>query len=82
MLANNYAYKYETPYNGSFLITWCWNNGTVKKHSMVQQKLGIIYVGLSHIHLIQTLKILTLKIYVAMSTNDHQLYTSVFILNL
>ena len=30
-------------------------------NSMVRQKLGIIYVTLSHIHLIQILKILTLK---------------------
>ena len=31
-------------------------------NSTAQQKLGIIYPGLSHIHLIQTLKILTLII--------------------
>ena len=30
MLTNNTAYKYETPYNGAFVITQVWNNGTVK----------------------------------------------------
>ena len=30
-------------------------------YSMVRQKVGIIYAALSHIHPIQTLKILTLK---------------------
>ena len=29
MLVNNYAYKYETPYNGPFVITPCWSNGAV-----------------------------------------------------
>ena len=29
ILTNNYAFKYETPYNGPFEITWCWINGTV-----------------------------------------------------
>ena len=27
MLINNYAYKYEMPYYGPFVITWCWING-------------------------------------------------------
>ena len=30
MLTNNTAYKYETTYNGAFVITQFWNNGTVK----------------------------------------------------
>ena len=29
MLNNHDAYKYETSYKGSFLITQCWTNGTV-----------------------------------------------------
>ena len=29
MLTNNAVYKYETPYNGPFMITQCWKNGTV-----------------------------------------------------
>ena len=29
MRNNKSAYKYETPYNGSFDITQCWSNGTV-----------------------------------------------------
>ena len=29
ILNNHYAYKYETPYKGPFLITQCWTNGTV-----------------------------------------------------
>ena len=28
-LTNNYAYKYETPYNGPFVITKCWTNDKV-----------------------------------------------------
>ena len=29
-MINNYAaYKYENPYKGPFVITKCWNNGTV-----------------------------------------------------
>ena len=30
MLVNNAVYKYETPYNGPFMITKCWTNRTVK----------------------------------------------------
>ena len=29
MLTNNASFKYETQYNGPFLIMQCWNNGTV-----------------------------------------------------
>ena len=29
MLANHAAFKYETPYKGPFLITWCFTSGTV-----------------------------------------------------
>ena len=29
MLNKQSAYKYETPYNGLFVITHCWTNGTV-----------------------------------------------------
>ena len=41
------------------------------------KKRGRIYVGLSHIHLIQILKILTLKISITLSTYDCQLYNFV-----
>ena len=30
ILNNKSAFKHETPYNGSFEITQCWTNGTVK----------------------------------------------------
>ena len=29
MLSNKAACKYETPYNGPFVITHCWTNGNV-----------------------------------------------------
>ena len=29
MLDSNSAYKHETPYKGTFVITKCWNTGTV-----------------------------------------------------
>ena len=29
MINNHAAYKYETPYNGPFLIKQCWINGTI-----------------------------------------------------
>ena len=29
MINNRAAYRYETQYKGLFMITWCWNNGTV-----------------------------------------------------
>ena len=32
MIANKYAYRYETPYNVLFLITQCWTSGTVTLH--------------------------------------------------
>ena len=32
MLNNNSAYKYETTYKVSFVITQCWTNGTVLLH--------------------------------------------------
>ena len=60
MLVNRAAYKYETPYKGPFLIMQCWTNGMVTLQCGAK-KVGIIYTTLSHIHLIQTLKILTLK---------------------
>ena len=30
MLTNHTVYKYETPYNGPFVITRCFTNGAVK----------------------------------------------------
>ena len=29
MIVDDYAYKYETPYSGPFVITHCWTNVTV-----------------------------------------------------
>ena len=60
MLNNNYAFKYEKPYNGPFEITGCWTNGTVTSQ-LGAIRLGIIYVKLNHIHMIQLLRILFLK---------------------
>ena len=60
ILNNNAAFKYKTSYKGPFVITQCWTNGTFILHC-VKKKVGIIYVALNHIHLIQTLNILTLK---------------------
>ena len=51
MITDNSAFKYETQYNGTFEITQCFTNGTVI-YSVTQQKLGIVYVALNHIHLI------------------------------
>ena len=76
MLNNNAAYKYENPYKVPFVINQCWTNCTVTLKCGTT-KIGIIYITLSHIHLIQTLKILPLEICVTMSTYDHQVYTSV-----
>ena len=63
ILVNNTEFKYEIPYNGPFEITQCWTNGTVALQCGAKQK-RIIYAILSHIHMIQMLKILTLE------TND------------
>ena len=76
MITNDSAYKYVTPHNGLFVITQWYTNGTVTLHCGLI-KVDIIYVGLSHINLVQMLKILTFKIYVTTSTYDHQLYTSI-----
>ena len=46
-----------------------------KMYSVVQQKLGIIYVRLSHINWILKLKILTRKIFRMMSVYNRKLYT-------
>ena len=76
MLTKHNAYKHETPYTGPFTITQYFTNGTVRlKYG--HKKLGIIYVVLSHINLIQTLEILTQKICMTNPTYDHQLYTFV-----
>ena len=73
MLNKYTGYKYETPYMGPFVITWCFNNGTVN-FSIVRKQLCIIYVQLSHINIIQALKVLTQKICMTKSTYDRQLY--------
>ena len=61
---------------GLFVITQSCTNGMVALQ-YGPKKLGIIYVEFSHIHLIQMLNILPLKICMTMSTYDCQLYTSV-----
>ena len=76
MLTKHTAYKYETPYTGLFVVTQCFTNGTVNLQCGLK-KLGIIYVGLSHINLILKLKIGIRKICLTMSAYDHQLYTIV-----
>ena len=63
MLNNDAEYKYETPYKGPLIIKQFCTNGTVTLQCGLT-KLGIICAELSHIHLIKTLKILTLE------TND------------
>ena len=60
ILTKHTAKKCETPYMGSFFITKCFTNGTVKL-KMVQHKLHIIYITLSHINMILKLKILFQK---------------------
>ena len=60
MLNNSAEYKYEMPYKGPFVITNFLTNGTVTLQYGAKQ-LGIIYVALNHINLIQKLKILPLK---------------------
>ena len=47
---------------------------------MVRQKLGIIYVGLSHINMILKLEKIVRKICLMMSAYDCQLYTFVLII--
>ena len=77
MLINNTASKYETPYVGPFEITQCWKNGMVTLQCGAI-KIGITYVALNHIHLIQMLKILIQKLIVDNVTlGKYLLYTSV-----
>ena len=61
MLNNHATYKYETPYKGPFVIKRCWTNDRDKLQCGAI-KLGIIYVALIHINIIQMLKILTQKL--------------------
>ena len=63
MLINNNVFKYDTPNNGMFDVTQCWTNGTVKLECDTV-KIGIIYITLIHIQLIQTLNISNVKRYV------------------
>ena len=58
MLDNYDVLKYEAPYKGPFVITQCWKNGMVKVQFSAT-KMGILYTSLSHIHHIQTLKMLS-----------------------
>ena len=46
MLANNAAYKYETPYKWTFVITQCWTNSTVKiQCGLIQISNNILRIG-------------------------------------
>ena len=63
MIDNNYDFKCETSYKVPFDITQCWTNGMVTLNRGAI-KLGIIYVALSHMNLIQTLKTLNFEKYV------------------
>ena len=70
MLNNSAVYKYETPFKGSFVITHCVVNGKViLKYGAIKIRHNI-YVALIHINMIQTLKILTPKMCLTMSTYD------------
>ena len=82
MFNNHAVYKYKTPYKGPFVINQCWANDTVTlKYGA--KKLGIIYVKLIHIHLIQPLKILHQKLMIDdVILGKYQLHTSVFILKI
>ena len=52
-------------------------------YSMVRNKIGIIYVELSHIHLIQTLKILNQKLMIDdITLRNYQLHNYVSILKI
>ena len=63
MLVNNAVFKYETPYKGPFLMINCWTYYAASlKWGVV--KIGIIYIALNHIHLIQKLKIINIETYV------------------
>ena len=57
MLNNIDDIKYETLYKESFGKTKCWNNVTVTLQ-YGERKIDKIYVAVSHIHLIQKLRIL------------------------
>ena len=76
MLDNHGEDNYETLYKGSFVIKQCWTNGTfILQCGAI--KLGIIYVVLSHRHIIQMLKILTRKLMIGHITlGKYLLYTS------
>ena len=60
------------------MIEECWSNGTFTLQCGAI-KLGIIYVALNHIHLIQTLKILNVK---NMYGNSQHMITSYVLLYL
>ena len=45
MLNNNAAFKYYTPYKGSFEITQCWINYTVTLHcGTIQMRYNICHI--------------------------------------
>ena len=56
MLTNNSTFKYETPYTCPFDIKQYCTNGTVTLQCGAI-KLGILYIKLNHINLIQMLRI-------------------------
>ena len=80
MLNNHSAYIYKTPYNGLFVITQCWTNGTVALQC------GAINIGIIHVilsHMIQMLKILIRKLMIHnVILVKYLLYISVLYLSL
>ena len=77
MLTDHTAYKYENPYKGTFVITQCLPIARYC-YGMTRQKLGIIYIKLSHINRILKLKVMIRKICLIMSAYNPQLYILVF----
>ena len=72
MLNNNAAYKYKTPHKGPFLMV------TLQCGAI---KLGMLYAKLRHIHMIQTLKILTKKLMIEnIKLGEYFLHNTVFII--
>ena len=69
MFNNSTDFKYETLYNISLETTKCCTNDTITlQYDAI--KLGIVNFTLNQIHLIQKLKILSLKIDVTISHSD------------
>ena len=76
MLTNKYSYKYEPPYNGTFVITQCWTNGTVTlQYGVIQIKHNIRFIKPYTFD--TNVEDITPKNMCDGITYDHQLYNSV-----